>query len=214
MSSKREKSKEVDDISDLKPIGINITSYFNAIPKLNEKFDDIVEKLDSQSKELNEKYDKLDKKYDNLEKSITRSINDLRDNIIKKIDELFREKVSYISVDCTKKNINKAFYKYEEQNDIIGEISQSISSKWIKKNLPDFRFAQIIYVIDQMLNTIVNLDKKLIGIRLNRDEKRSYIALCRHLDRYWDVISPHLTPFLVNDKIKDDAIKNFNLNDE
>ena len=90
---------------------------------------------------------------------------------------------------------------------------QSNSSKWIKENLPDFRFAQIIYVIDQMLNTIINSDKKLIGIKLNRDEKRSYIALCRHLDRYWDLISPHLTPFIVNDEIKNDAIKKFNLND-
>ena len=154
----------------------------------------------------------LNSKYDNLNDSI----KGMSTKIVDSIKNLFQEEISKISIKCTQENINNAFYNYEKQNGSIEKNSKSKSSIWINRHLPGFRFTQIKFVIEQMLDEIVSGNQSLNGIMLNRDEKRSMSALCNHLDRFWDIVQPKFNDFVGEklDKIKTVVEEKYDLNKE
>ena len=203
-----------DDFPKLEQISVDITSYLNAIPKIFKKIDNMDASLNNKYNDLNKKYDGINASLKSMETKIDNLGKNIHNQLIAEIGNLFRGAVNNISIECTQKNINKAFYNYEKQNDIIEKNLKSNSSIWINTNLPNFRFAQIKSVIDQMLNDIVLNNKNLKGIILNRDEKRSLNALCNHLDRFWDIVEPKFNIFKGDklEEIKKNVEEEYNLN--
>lgn len=99
------------------------------------------------------------------------------------------KKLTSTSLTRSKKQI---FNKYEKPNFNFIELNQFNSVKWINNNLNEFKFIQIIYFFDKILNKMSK--NKIIPeeIKLTRDEKRSKLDLYNYLESYWEILQPAL----------------------